>query len=261
MRVLNIAATGMMAQQLNVEVISNNIANINTTAYKRGRAEFEDLMYQTETRQGTQTSDDGTILPTGVEVGLGVRSASVHRINTTGNLTSTGNELDLAIQGRGYFNVRMPGGDTAYTRAGNLKLSPEGTIVTADGYPVMPEITVPQGTREIAVSKTGEVQAYVDADTKPRALGQLVMSVFVNEAGLEALGDNLMRATPASGEAQDGTPGQSGFGTLRQKYLESSNVNVVQEITDLISAQRAYEMNAKVVEAGDQMSSTLTNMR
>lgn len=261
MRVLSIAATGMMAQQMNVEVISNNIANINTTAYKRGRAEFEDLMYQSETRQGTQTADDGTLLPTGVEIGLGVRSASVSRIHTSGNLTSTGNELDVAIEGRGYFNVRLPGGDTAYTRAGNFKLSPEGAIVTADGYPVLPEITVPQGTTEIAISKTGEVQATVPGQTKPRTIGQLTMSVFVNESGLEQLGDNLVRATPASGDAQDGNPGSAGFGTLRQKYLESSNVNVVQEITDLISAQRAYEMNAKVVEAGDQMSSTLTNMR
>jgi len=261
MRVLSIAATGMMAQQLNVEVISNNIANINTTAYKRGRAEFEDLMYQSESRQGTQTADDGTVLPTGVEIGLGVRSASVHRINTTGNLTSTGNELDLAIEGRGYFNVRLPGGETAYTRAGNFKLSAEGTIVTSDGYPVIPEITVPQGTREIAVNRSGEVQAYLDGQTKPRTIGQLVMTAFVNESGLEALGDNLVRSTPASGEPRDGVGGQAGFGSLRQKYLESSNVNVVQEITDLISAQRAYEMNAKVVEAGDQMASTVSNMR
>jgi flagellar basal-body rod protein FlgG len=261
MRVLNIASTGMMAQQLNVEVISNNIANINTTAFKRGRPEFEDLMYQTERRRGTQTSDDGTVLPTGVEIGLGVRSAAVHRINTTGNLTSTGNELDVAIEGRGYFNVRLPGGDTAYTRAGNFKLSPEGTIVTSDGNTVLPEITVPQGTTEIAIDRTGVVQATIPGQTKPRALGQLTMSVFVNESGLEALGDNLMRSTAASGDPQDGLAGQAGYGNLRQKYLESSNVNVVQEITDLISAQRAYEMNAKVVEAGDQMSSTLTNMR
>jgi len=261
MRVLSIASTGMMAQQLNVEVISNNIANINTTSYKRGRAEFQDLMYQSERRQGSQSTDAGTIVPTGIEVGLGVRAAAVNRINTNGNLTSTGNELDVAIEGRGYFNVRLPGGDTAYTRAGSFKLSPEGTIVNADGYPIMPEVTVPQGTREIAISKSGEVQAYVDGQAKPRTLGQLVMTVFVNDSGLEALGDNLYRATPASGEPQDGAAGQAGFGTIRQKYLESSNVNVVQEITELISAQRAYEMNAKAVEAGDQMASTLSNMR
>ncbi|CAO3382402.1 flagellar basal-body rod protein FlgG [Azospirillum brasilense] len=261
MRVLSIASTGMMAQQLNVEVISNNIANINTTAFKRGRAEFQDLMYQSERRQGSQSTDAGTIIPTGIEVGLGVRPGAVNRINTTGNLTSTGNELDLAIEGRGYFNIRMPAGETAYTRAGGFKLSPEGTIVTSDGHPVLPEVTVPQGTREIAVNASGEVQAFVDGQTRPRVLGQLVMTVFVNESGLEAMGDNLFRATPASGEPQDGTGGQAGFGTIRQKYLESSNVNVVQEITELISAQRAYEMNAKVVEAGDQMASTLSNMR
>ncbi|PWC37819.1 flagellar basal-body rod protein FlgG [Azospirillum sp. TSO35-2] len=261
MRVLSIASTGMMAQQLNVEVISNNIANINTTAFKRSRAEFQDLMYQAEKRQGSQSTDSGTIVPTGVEVGLGVRPTSVNRINTTGNLTSTGNELDLAIEGRGYFNVTQPGGETAYTRAGSFKLSPEGSIVTADGFPVAPGITVPQGTREVVINRSGEVLAYVDGKTQPVNQGQLAMTVFVNESGLEALGDNLFRATPASGEPQDGLAGQAGFGTIRQKYLESSNVNVVQEITELISAQRAYEMNAKVIEAGDQMASTMTNMR
>jgi len=261
MRVLSIASTGMMAQQLNVEVISNNIANINTTAYKRSRAEFQDLMYQSERRQGSQSTDSGTIVPTGIEVGLGVRPTSVNRINTVGSLTSTVNEYDLAIEGRGYFNVTQPGGDTVYTRAGSFKLSPEGTIVTSDGFTVAPGITMPQGTREVVINRSGEVLAYVDGQTQPVNQGQLAMTVFVNESGLEALGDNLFRATPASGEAQDGLAGQAGFGTIRQKYLESSNVNVVQEITELISAQRAYEMNAKVVEAGDQMASTLTNMR
>ncbi|CAO3362968.1 flagellar basal-body rod protein FlgG [Azospirillum palustre] len=261
MRVLSIASTGMMAQQMNVEVISNNIANINTTAFKRSRAEFQDLMYQAERRQGSQSTDSGTIVPTGVEVGLGVRPTSVNRINTTGNLTSTGNELDLAIEGRGYFNVTQPGGETVYTRAGSFKLSPEGSIVTADGFTVAPGITVPQGTREVVINRSGEVLAYVDGKAQPVNQGQLAMTVFVNDSGLEALGDNLFRATPASGEPQEGLAGQAGFGTIRQKYLESSNVNVVQEITELISAQRAYEMNAKVIEAGDQMASTMTNMR
>ncbi|WP_395452218.1 flagellar basal-body rod protein FlgG (plasmid) [Azospirillum melinis] len=261
MRVLSIASTGMMAQQMNVEVISNNIANINTTAFKRSRAEFQDLMYQAEKRQGSQSTDSGTIVPTGVEVGLGVRPTSVNRINTTGNLTSTGNELDLAIEGRGYFNVTQPGGETVYTRAGSFKLSPEGTIVTADGFTVAPGITVPQGTREVVINRSGEVLAYVDGKAQPVNQGQLAMTVFVNDSGLEALGDNLFRATPASGEPQEGLAGQAGFGTIRQKYLESSNVNVVQEVTELISAQRAYEMNAKVIEAGDQMASTMTNMR
>ncbi|PWC42571.1 flagellar basal-body rod protein FlgG [Azospirillum sp. TSO22-1] len=261
MRVLNIASTGMMAQQLNVEVISNNIANINTTAYKRGRAEFQDLMYQSERRQGAQSTDTGTIVPAGVEIGLGVRPTSVSRINTTGSFTSTGNELDVAIEGRGYFNVVMPGGETAYTRAGNFKLSPEGQLVTADGYTVGPGITVPPGTREVVINRSGEILAYAENQTKPSKPGQLAMTVFVNESGLEALGDNLFRTTPASGEPQDGFAGQAGFGAIRQKYLESSNVNVVQEITELISAQRAYEMNAKVIEAGDNMAGTLSNMR
>ncbi|HEV7372719.1 flagellar basal-body rod protein FlgG [Arenibaculum sp.] len=261
MRVLNIAATGMMAQQLNVEVISNNIANINTTGFKRARAEFQDLMYQSERRQGSLSSDTGTIVPAGIEIGLGVKPAAVNRIHTQGNLVSTGNELDLAVEGRGYLNVTLPDGNTAYTRAGSLKLSPEGTLVTADGYTVAPGITVPENTREIAINRSGEILAYVQGDTDPQNLGQLTLSVFVNEAGLEAIGDNLFRDTPASGEPQDGIAGQAGFGSIRQRYLESSNVNVVQEITDLISAQRAYEMNSKVVETGDEMSATITNMR
>jgi flagellar basal-body rod protein FlgG len=261
MRVLSVAATGMMAQQLNVEVISNNIANINTTGFKRARAEFQDLMYQSERRQGSLSSDTGTVVPAGVEIGLGVKPAAVNRIHTQGNFTSTGNELDLAVQGRGYFNVTLPGGDTAYTRAGSFKLSPEGTLVTPDGYTVAPGITVPNNTREVVINTSGEVMAYVNNDSQPQKLGQLQMSVFVNEAGLEAAGDNLFRATPASGEAQEGLPGQPGYGTIKQRYLESSNVNIVQEITDLISAQRAYEMNSKVVEAGDEMSSTVAKMR
>jgi flagellar basal-body rod protein FlgG len=261
MRVLSIAATGMMAQQLNVEVISNNIANINTTSFKRGRAEFQDLMYQSERRQGSLSSDVGTIVPVGIEIGLGVKPAAVNRIHTQGNLVSTGNELDLAIEGRGYLNVTLPDTTTAYTRAGSLKLSPEGMLVTVDGYAIAPGIVVPENTREITINRSGEILAYVQGDAEPQNLGQLTLSVFVNEAGLEAIGDNLFRETPASGQPQDGIPGQAGFGTIRQRYLESSNVNVVQEITDLISAQRAYEMNSKVVETGDEMSATITNMR
>ncbi|HSK39061.1 MAG TPA: flagellar basal-body rod protein FlgG [Arenibaculum sp.] len=261
MRVLSIAATGMMAQQLNVEVISNNIANINTTGFKRARAEFQDLMYQSERRQGSLSSDTGTIVPAGIEIGLGVKPAAVNRIHTQGNLVSTGNELDLAIEGRGYLNVTLPDGETAYTRAGSLKLSPEGMLVTPDGYMVTPGIVVPENTREVVINRSGEVMAYVDGDAEPQNLGQLTLSVFVNEAGLEATGDNLFRETPASGQPQDGIAGQAGYGTIRQRYLESSNVNVVQEITDLISAQRAYEMNSKVVETGDEMSGTITNMR
>jgi flagellar basal-body rod protein FlgG len=261
MRVLSIASTGMMAQQLNVEVISNNIANINTTGYKRARAEFQDLMYQSERRQGSLSSDAGTIVPAGIELGLGVKPAAVNRIHTQGNLVSTGNELDLAVEGRGYLNVTLPDGETAYSRAGSLKLSPEGMLVTADGYTIAPGINMPQNTREVTINRSGEVLAYVEGEAQPQNVGQITLTVFVNDAGLEALGDNLYRETPASGQPQDGIAGQAGFGTIRQRYLESSNVNVVQEITDLISAQRAYEMNSKVVEAGDQMASTVSNMR
>ncbi|WP_207477354.1 flagellar basal-body rod protein FlgG [Arenibaculum pallidiluteum] len=261
MRVLSIAASGMMAQQLNVEVISNNIANINTTGFKRSRAEFQDLMYQSERRQGSVSSDTGNVVPAGTEIGLGTKAAAVNRINTQGNLTSTGNELDIAIEGRGFVNVELPNGETAYTRAGSFKLSPEGALVTADGYKVMGVTEFPENTREVAINRNGEVLAYVADNATAESKGRIEMSVFVNPAGLEALGDNLFRETPASGAPTTGNAGSPGFGTIRQRYLETSNVNVVQEITDLIAAQRAYEMNSKVVEAGDQMAATANQIR
>ncbi|WP_114392735.1 flagellar basal-body rod protein FlgG [Oleisolibacter albus] len=261
MRTLNIAASGMMAQQLNVEVISNNIANMNTVGYKRSRAEFQDLMYQSQLRPGATSSDQGDIVPAGIQLGLGVKPAAVARVSGQGPLTQTENDYDTAIQGRGYFLVTMPTGDTAYTRAGNFQLSPEGTIVTVDGYEVSPGITVPENTRKVTINANGEVLAYVDGQQEPENVGQFDMAMFVNEAGLEAMGDNLFRETPASGVPLLGIPGQQGFGTIRQGYVEASNVNIVSEITSLISAQRAYEMNSRTVEAGDQMLNTLVQMR
>lgn len=261
MRTLNIAATGMMAQQLNVEVISNNIANLNTVGYKRSRAEFQDLMYQSQLRPGSPSSDQNTIVPAGIQLGLGVKPSAVGRISTQGPLNRTENQYDVALDGKGYLVVTMPDGQSAYTRAGNFQLSPEGTIVTVDGYQVSPGITVPENTREVMINRNGEVLAYLNGQTEPENVGQFEMAMFVNEAGLEAIGDNLFRETPASGIPLLGIPGQLGFAGVRQGYLEAANVNIVQEITNLISAQRAYEMNSRVVEAGDQMLNTVAQMR
>jgi flagellar basal-body rod protein FlgG len=261
MRSLNIASTGMLAQQTNVEVISNNIANMSTTGYKRRRAEFQDLIYQNMRRAGSQSSDQGTVLPSGAQVGLGVRTAAIYRIAEQGNLTQTENRFDLAIRGNGYFPVTLPSGETGYTRAGAFGLSPDGTIVTADGFPVGPGITIPAAARDVTINAAGEVLAKLDGREQPQNVGQIQVAIFANEGGLEAIGDNLFLGTPASGQAQLGAPGAAGFGQMLQGFLETSNVNVVQEITNLITAQRAYEMNSKVITASDEMLSTLTRMR
>ncbi len=261
MRSLNIGATGMLAQQLNVEVISNNIANMNTTGYKRHRAEFQDLLYQNLRRVGSASSDAGTIVPTGVQLGLGVKSAAIYRISGQGNIQQTENPLDLAINGRGFLMVELPSGDTAYTRAGSLQLSPDGDIVTADGYIVQPGITVPEDAVSITVNESGEVYVDLDGQVAPVRVGQLELANFANEAGLDAIGNNLLLETAASGQATVATPGSAGFGRMVQGALETSNVNVVSEITNLITAQRAYEMNSKVIESSDEMMRTMTQLR
>jgi flagellar basal-body rod protein FlgG len=260
MRALDIAATGMQAQQTNVEVISNNIANMSTTGYKTRRAEFQDLMYQNLSRVGSNSSDSGQVLPSGAQIGLGVKTGSIYTINLQGNLQQTGNTLDLAIQGNGYFQVTLPSGDTAYTRDGSFGLSPTGEIVTGDGYVVQPGITVPTGATAITINGSGQVQATISGQTAPSIVGQMQLATFPNAAGLDAQGDNLFIASAASGNAVTGNPGAPGFGTVQQGFTETSNVNTVSEITDLITAQRAYEMNSKVITAGDQMMSTLTNL-
>ena len=261
MRSLNIAATGMLAQQLNVEVISNNIANMNTTAFKRQRAEFQDLLYQDERRVGSSSSDTGTIVPAGVQIGVGVKTAAVYRIIEQGNLVSTDNTYDVAIQGKGFFKITLPSGDTAYSRAGSFQLSPTGIIVTADGYQVTPAITIPPDAVNVTINSSGEVLVKTQGNVTPQNVGQFQLVTFANEAGLEPVGDNLFLETPASGTATSGTPGKSGVGTILQGFLETSNVNVVQEITNLITAQRAYEMNSKVIESSDEMMRTLTQLR
>lgn len=260
MRALNIAATGMLAQQLNVEVISNNIANMNTTAYKRQRAEFQDLLYQDERRVGSTSSDTGTIVPSGIQLGLGVRTAAVYRMTGQGQIITTENSLDLAVQGKGYFQVTLPNGETAYTRAGSLQLSPQGQIVNANGYTVLPGITIPTDAVDVTVNSSGQVQVTLAGQVQPQTVGQLELATFPNEVGLQALGDNLYAETPASGNPTTGVPGSTGFGTVLQGFLETSNVDVVQEITNLIRAQRAYEMNSKVIETSDQMLQTMTQL-
>jgi flagellar basal-body rod protein FlgG len=261
MEALRTAATGMAAQQLNVEVISNNIANMNTVGFKRQRAEFEDLLYQTMEQAGAQSSDQGTIVPTGVQIGAGVKAAGVYRITEQGTMTRTGNQYDLAIDGRGYFQVLTPSGETAYTRAGNFSVNDQGQLVTTDGYLVQPAISIPQDAVAVSISKTGQVQATTAGQTTPQVVGQLELSTFVNEAGLEAVGDNLFMESAASGAATTGAPGAAGFGTLMQGYTEASNVDAVSEITALIVAQRAYEMNSKVITTADQMLSTASQVK
>ena len=261
MRSLSIAATGMLAQQLNVEVVSNNIANVNTTGYKRQRAEFQDLLYQNMRRVGSASSDAGTIVPSGIQVGVGVKTASVYRITEQGDLTVTDNTLDLAIQGKGYFQVEMPDGNIGYTRSGSFQLSPDGEIVTADGYPVLPGVAIDPQAVSVTVNASGEVLVKLDGQVEPQIAGQLELATFANEAGLEAIGDNLFNESVASGAATLGTAGSPGFGTVRQGFLETSNVNVVAELTNLITAQRAYEMNSKVIKTSDDMLGTLTQLR
>jgi flagellar basal-body rod protein FlgG len=259
-RALNIAGTGMLAQQTNVEVISNNIANMNTTAYSRRRAEFNDLLYQDLRRVGSTSSDAGTIVPSGVQLGLGVKTAAVYRITEQGSLLSTDNTLDVAIQGKGYFQIELPTGEIAYTRDGSFQLSPNGEIVTHDGFLVQGLGAIPVDAISISINPQGEVFFKQDGVVDPQSAGQFNIATFANEAGLDAIGDNLFLETPASGVATPGVPGTPGYGTILQGFLETSNVNVVSEITELISAQRAYEMNSKVVQTADEMYSTVTQM-
>ncbi len=261
MQALRTAASGMAAQQLNVEVISNNIANMNTVGFKRQRAEFQDLLYQTIERAGSQSSSDGNIVPTGVQVGGGVKAGSVYRITEQGTPTQTDNPLDVAIQGKGYLPILLPSGETAYTRAGNFSTNDQGQVVTEDGYLVQPGITVPQNATDIIIGKTGLVQVKLDGQTDPQTIGQLQLANFMNEGGLEAIGDNLYLETSASGAANLAAPGEPGFGMLLQHYTEASNVDAVSEITALITAQRAYEMNSKVIKAADEMAATISQAR
>jgi flagellar basal-body rod protein FlgG len=261
MRALQIAATGMSAQQMRVEVVSNNLANMSTTGYNTRRAEFADLHYQQVTRPGTISASDGSVLPTGVQVGLGVRPAAVSVMLAQGSLSMTGGDLDIAIEGRGYLEVTLPSGLSAYTRDGGLKRSADGLIVTSDGFEVVPGIVIPNDARSLSINATGEVWAYFNDRVEAELLGQFSLAGFANEKGLEAMGSNLFLETAASGPALVGEPGTDGLGTLRQGYLEESSVDAVREVTELIKAQRGYELNAKVITAADQMLGATTQIR
>jgi flagellar basal-body rod protein FlgG len=257
MKSLSIGANGMLAQQINVDVIANNIANMSTTGYKRQQAEFADLMYQSPREPGSDSASDGSVLPSGIQLGLGTKLVSTHRIHEQGTFSPTGNDLDVAINGNGFFQIQMPSGEVGYTRNGTFQRSPEGEIVTANGYIVSPGIAIPEDALGITINANGDVFADIDGQSEPQNLGQIELATFVNPAGLKALGDNLFVETAASGSPVAGTPGEDGLGSLQQAFIESSNVNVVQEITNLIQAQRAYEMNSKVVKAADEMSAAI----
>ncbi|MXN63720.1 flagellar basal-body rod protein FlgG [Stappia sp. GBMRC 2046] len=260
MKALHIAATGMRAQELNVEVISNNVANLRTTGYKRQRADFQDLLYQNQRRVGTATSDTGTIVPTGVQIGSGVKTAATARILTQGTVTPTGKDTDVAIRGEGFFQIELPSGDTAYTRDGSFQRDANGQLTTVDGYPIQPGIVLPEDSRDITVNAEGVVQV-VNANGDVQEIGQIQLARFINKSGLEAIGDNLFLETPSSGAALVGNPRDPGFGDLQHKHLEASNVEAVTEISDLIAAQRAYEMNSRIIQAADEMSSTVSQLR
>jgi flagellar basal-body rod protein FlgG len=218
------------------------------------------LLYQQVSRPGANTSDSGTNVPTGIQIGAGVRTGGVYRITEQGALTNTGNTYDMAIDGPGYFQITMPSGDVAYTRAGSFQLSDQGELVTSDGYLVQPNVTVPQGAMDVTVSKTGEIQVKIAGQAEMQTVGQLELATFVNEGGLEAIGSNLFLETGASGQPTVSTPGQPSFGTLSQGFVEASNVNPVSEITSLITAQRAYEMNSRVLKTADEMLQTSTQI-
>jgi flagellar basal-body rod protein FlgG len=260
MRALMTAASGMMAQELNVQVISNNIANMRTTGYKRQRVEFQDLLYEHVNRVGSQTSSQGNILPVGIDLGGGVKTVGTPRLMTQGTMTPTGGSLDLAIRGDGFFKIQQPDGTYAYTRDGSFQMDAQGRIVNARGSVVAPGITIPQNSTGLSINAQGQVSVTAQGATTPTVLGQLTLTRFVNQAGLLAIGDNLFTESPASGTPQDGLPSTDGAGDLQQGNLEQANVEAVTEISDLIAAQRAYEMNSKVITAADQMLSATSNL-
>ena len=254
-----IAKTGMSAQQTQLDVISHNLANVSTTGYKRNNAVFEDLIYQNLRQVGANTTEQNQ-LPTGLHLGLGVRTVATSRNFMQGSLQESKNNLDVAINGNGFFEVTMPDGTTAYTRDGSFQLDSQGRIVTSSGLPVAPGITVPAGTKSITISENGEVSATVTGATAPQPLGSLSMSSFVNSAGLEPVGQNIFKESAASGAPQQGTPGTNGLGIVRQGFLETSNVNVVEELVNMIQTQRAYEMNSKAIQTSDQMLAKLSQL-
>lgn len=251
--------TGMHAQQLNIDVIANNLANVSTTGFKKSKADFQDLLYQATKVPGSQTSAD-TESPTGIQIGLGVKPAAVSKIFTQGDLILTENELDVAIEGNGFLQVELPNGNTAYTRSGAMKLDGDGRLTNSDGYPITPSITIPDGSTQISIGETGIVSALIGDDTESTELGTLQLATFTNNSGLLAIGQNLFEESSSSGSAQTGTPGDDGYGTLLQTYLEGSNVNIVEELSSMITTQRAYEINSKSIQTSDEMMQTTNQL-
>lgn len=258
MQALHTAATGMAAQELNVQVISNNIANLRTTGFKKQTASFQDLIYEHVRRVGAQASDQGTILPVGVDIGGGVKTVGTPRSMTQGTLSQTGNDLDLALSGEGFFKILMPDGTYQYTRDGTFQMDNQGRIVTAQGNPVQPTMTIPNNASGLSVSEQGQVSVTLPGSSTSTIVGQLGVTRFINKAGLQPVGNNQFTETPSSGAPQDGTANSEGYGKITQGSLEQANVDVVSEMSDLIAAQRAYEMNAKVISAADQMMQSTT---
>ncbi len=253
-----VAKTGLDAQQSRMSVISNNLANVNTTGFKRDRAVFEDLMYQTVRQPGGQTSQD-TVLPSGLSLGTGVRLVATEKLHTQGNVVQTENAMDLAITGRGFLQVALPDGSVAYTRDGSFNIDPQGQIVTSSGYVVQPAVTIPAGAQSVTVGNDGTISVLMQSASAPTQVGSLQLTDFINPVGLQAIGENLYQETAASGPAQSGTPGLNGLGQLRQGSLETSNVNVVEEMIGMIESQRAYEMNSRAISTTDDMLQYLTN--
>ena len=258
-RSLWIARTGLDAQQMQMDVIANNLANTSTNGFKKSRAVFEDLLYQTMRQPGAQSSQQ-TQIPAGLQLGTGVKPVSTERIHTQGNLQQTGNDLDVAINGNGFFQILMPDGSTAYTRDGSFHKDNQGQMVTASGYPLQPNITIPQNALSVTIAKDGTVSVTQPGNTAAVQIGSVQLVSFINPAGLQSVGENLFLETAASGTPTPNTPGTNGLGVLNQKYVETSNVNVAEELVTMIQTQRAYELNSKVVSTSDQMLSRLTQM-
>jgi flagellar basal-body rod protein FlgG len=260
MRSLFIAATGMEAQKLNVDVIANNLANVNTVGFKKSRADFQELLYQDLKTPGAVASE-GNQIPSGIQTGLGVKPVAVQKIFQQGDFVQTGNKLDLVIEGDGFFQISMPDGNTSYTRSGAFKLDSEGRVVNSDGYPLEPAITIPANTVSVTVSADGKISVLEAGATTTTEIGQIELARFINPAGLRALGKNLFSTTAASGEPTTGTPGTEGIGTLAQGFIEMSNVNIVEEMVNMIVSQRAYEINSKAVQASDEMLQLTNNLK
>jgi len=255
-----IAATGMEAQNLNIDVIANNLANVNTVGFKRSRADFQDLMYVDLRASGSASSSE-TKVPTGIQIGSGVRPVAVQKIFSQGDYKQTGNPLDLSIEGNGFFQILLPNGELAYTRGGSFKLNEEGKIVTSDGYPLQPEITIPEDATSISIGADGTVSITLPGQEEASQIGQIQLVKFINPAGLRSMGRNLFQPSDTSGDPIIGTAGENGFGTIAQGYLEMSNVSVVEEMVNMIIAQRAYEVNAKAIQTADEMMQVANNMK